>query len=291
MAESMQSVVRDVPLFLKSGISVYSDAARAAKALARLAERAQFRTRRRGVLRDETAWRKRGKVKRANALDVIKKALREGRTTLSEHESKACLRAYGIPVTREREVHDRRTFRDALAKIGFPCVIKASGPAVSHKTEQGLVHLDIRTRQEAVNAFKEIKKKAGAKESSVLIQEMVHGARELMIGLFRDAQFGPCVTFGLGGIFTEALKDISLRVAPITRQDALEMIEEAKARQLLGAFRGMPAADMDKLVEILVRVGDVGIEQPRIKEVDINPLIVAGTRPVAVDALIVLQSQ
>lgn len=288
MAESMQSVVQDVPLFLRSGISVYSDAARSAKALARLVERAQFRARRRGALRS-MAGRKNEKAKRARNLDVITKALQEGRITLSEHESKACLRAYGIPVTREREVHDGRAFRETLAKIGFPCVIKASGPAVSHKTEQGLVHLDIRTRQEAINAFTQIKKRAGGNSGSILVQEMVHGVRELMIGLTRDAQFGPCVTFGLGGIFTEVLKDISLRVAPITKQDALEMIEEVRGGHLLGAYRGMPAADISTLVEILVRVGEMGMEQPRIKEIDINPIIVSGTKPVAVDALVVLE--
>jgi acetate---CoA ligase (ADP-forming) len=289
MAENMQSVVQDVPLFLRSGISVYSDAARAAKALARLVERAQFRARRRGALRDETVRRRSEKAKRARDLDVITKALQEGRTTLSEHESKACLRAYGIPVTKESEVRDGRTFREALARIGFPCVVKASGPAVSHKTERGLVCLDIRTKQEAINAFTQIKKRAGANSGSILVQEMVHGARELMIGLTRDAQFGPCVTFGLGGIFTEVLKDISLRVAPITKRDALEMIEEARARHLLGAYRGMPAADIDKLAEILVRVGEMGMEQAHIKEIDINPIIVSGTKPVAVDALVVLE--
>jgi acetyl-CoA synthetase (ADP-forming) len=118
---------------------------------------------------------------------------------------------------------------------------------------------------------------------------MVQGVRELMIGLTRDAQFGPCVTFGLGGIFTEILKDISLRVAPITKQDALEMIEEVRGGHLLGAYRGMPAADISTLVEILVRVGEMGMEQPRIKEIDINPIIVSGTKPVAVDALVVLE--
>lgn len=288
MAESMQSVVQNVPLFLKSGISVYSDAARAAKALARLVEYAQFRARRRRVQSDGS--RKAGKVGRPKDLDVIKKALQEGRTTLSEHESKECLRAYGIPVTKEREVHNGRAFREALAKIGFPCVIKASGSALTHKTEKGLVHLDIRTRQEAMNAFAQIEKRAGAKDGAILVQEMVHGTRELMVGLTRDAQFGPCVTFGLGGVFTEVLKDVSLRVAPITKQDALEMIEEARARHLLGPYRGMPAADVDALVEILMAVGVMGLEQPRIKEIDINPIIISGAKPKAVDALIVLES-
>jgi acetate---CoA ligase (ADP-forming) len=288
MAESMQSVVQNAPLFLRSGISVYSDAARAAKALERLAEYAQFRARRR--TQRGQASRKTEKRTRARDLEVIGKVLQEGRTTLSEHESKACLRVYGIPVTREKEVDDVRAFREAVAKIGFPCVIKASGPAVSHKTEQGLVHVDIRSRQEAMNAFTHIKKRAGAKGSSILVQEMVRGARELMVGLTRDAQFGPCVTFGLGGVFTEVLKDVSLRVAPITKQDALEMIEEVRARHLLGAYRGMPAVDVNTLIEIIVRVGEMGIEQPHIKEIDINPLIISGTKPVAVDALIVLGS-
>jgi acetate---CoA ligase (ADP-forming) subunit beta len=219
---------------------------------------------------------------------VIDSAVREGRTVLSEHESKEVLRAYSIPVTKEREVHDQKGFKEALAEIGFPLAIKASGPGLSHKTERGLVHVDIRSQREAMAAFKAIRSEAKAEAAGVLVQEMIRGKRELMAGLVRDAQFGPCVTFGLGGIFTEVIRDISFRVAPVDRVDVLDMISELKAAKLLEAYRGMPAADVDQLIHLVMQVGTIGLEQPRIKEIDINPIILAGSRPVAVDALIVL---
>ena len=221
-------------------------------------------------------------------MDVIETALREGRIVLSEHESKEVLRAYGITVTREREVHDEQEFREALSEIGFPLVIKACGPNVSHKTEQGLVHVDIRTQQEAMTAFKELMREVKEGRVSVLVQEKIKGSRELMVGLTRDAQFGPCVMFGLGGIFTEILRDIAFRVAPIEKSEALDMMEEIRARKILEAFRGMPAADIDRLADILIKVGTIGLDRGVIKEIDINPIILSEGRPVAVDALMVL---
>ena len=153
------------------------------------------------------------------------------------------MRAYAIPITREKEIFDERGLGEALARIGFPLVIKAGGPTVSHKTEQGLVHTDIRNEHEAVTAFRSIMTEVNKDGLSVLVQEMIKGSRELVVGLTRDAQFGPCVMFGLGGIFTEILQDIAFRVAPIEKAEALEMIGEIKAKKILEAFRGMPAAD------------------------------------------------
>ena len=221
-------------------------------------------------------------------MDVIETALHEGRRVLSEHESKEVLRAYGITVTREREVHDEREFREALVEIGFPLVVKACGPKLSHKTERGLVYVDIRTQQEAMAAFKNLMREVKEDRVSVLVQEKIKGNRELMVGLTRDAQFGPCVMFGLGGIFTEILRDIAFRVAPIEKSEALEMMGEIKARKILEAFRGMLAADINQLADIVIKVGTIGLDHAIIKEIDINPIILSGSRPVAVDALIVL---
>ena len=126
--------------------------------------------------------------------------------------------------------------------------------------------------------------------NTILVQEMVKGQRELVVGLNRDPQFGPCVMFGLGGIFTEILKDIAFRIAPLEKRDALEMMQEIKARKILEPVRGMPAADLDKLSDILIKVGTIGLEQEAVKEIDINPVILSGSNPVAVDALVVLKS-
>lgn len=218
----------------------------------------------------------------------IEKALKEGRGVLSEHESKELLRAYKIPVTREIVVRTHEELLEATTEIGYPLVIKGCSPELTHKTEQGLVKVDLRNDEEAHAAFQELISNMLDQQKAVLVQEMVKGSRELMVGMTRDPQFGPCVMFGLGGIFTEILKDVSFRVAPIDRRDAQEMMQEIKAHKILGAVRGMPAADLEALSEILITVGEIGLENDVIKEIDINPLILSGRRPVAVDALVVL---
>jgi len=122
--------------------------------------------------------------------------------------------------------------------------------------------------------------------NAVLVQEMIRCKRELAMGLTRDPQFGPCVMFGLGGIFTEILKDVSFRVAPLAKQDALAMMQEIRGRKILGAIRGMAAVDLDLLAEILATIGRIGLENDRIKEIDVNPLMISNGKPVAVDALV-----
>ncbi len=221
-------------------------------------------------------------------MDIIDKAIKEGRNALSEHESKELLRRYDIPVTREIETGDEKEILTAAKEIGYPLVMKACAPDLSHKTERGLVRVDIRNDEEAVSAFREMMAEVKDDGATVLVQEMVRGSRELVVGLTRDSQFGPCVMFGLGGIFTEILKDVSFRVAPIEKRDALEMMQEIKARKILGAIRGMPAADLDRLADILIKIGNIGLEEESIQEIDINPLILSNSQPIAVDALDVL---
>jgi len=221
---------------------------------------------------------------------ILEKALREGRKTLSEYESKDFLKSYGIPVTREILVHSREECVKAAHAIGYPLVLKGCSPSLSHKTEKGLVRVDVRSEQEAVLAFDELATRMERNGKAILVQEMIRGTRELVAGMTRDPQFGPCVMFGLGGIYTEILKDIAFRVAPLEKQDAMDMTQEIKAHKILGAVRGMPAADLDLLCDILMKVGVIGMENELIQEIDINPLILSGSKPVAVDALVVLNS-
>ena len=221
-------------------------------------------------------------------LKILEKALKEGRGVLSEHESKELLRVYQIPVAREIIVNKESELIKATNDIGYPLVMKGCAPDLTHKTEQGLVKVDLRNDDEARGAFQEIMGSMESQQKAVLVQELVRGSRELMVGMTRDAQFGPCVMFGLGGIFTEILKDISFRVAPIEKRDAREMMQEIKGYKILENVRGMPAADLEALSEILIRVGDMGLENDAIREIDVNPLILSGSKPVAVDALVVL---
>lgn len=223
-------------------------------------------------------------------MEIIEKALKENRTTLTEYESKQVLASYDLPVTREVLASSAEELLAAAKQIGYPLVIKGNAANMAHKTESGLIRVDVRNEQEATTAFEEIKNAMnGAGDGSVLVQEMIRGKRELVVGLIRDPQFGPCVMFGLGGIFTEVLKDTVFRVAPLAKQDALDMMQEIRASKILEEIRGMAAVDKDLLADILMAVGKIGMEHDRIKEIDINPLIISDGKPVAVDALVVLQ--
>jgi acyl-CoA synthetase (NDP forming) len=221
-------------------------------------------------------------------MEIIAKALEEGRNTLSEYESKQVLSAYGIPVTREVLVSDIQGLVSAATEIGYPLVLKGCSSDIAHKTEKGLIKVDVRNEEEAKSGFEEITGHMGT-GAAVLVQEMIKGQRELVIGLTRDPQFGPCVMFGLGGIFTEILKDISFRVAPLEKRDALEMMHDIKGHKILEAVRGMEAADLDMFSDILIKMGQIGLDNDAVKEIDINPVIISGSRPVAVDALVVLE--
>jgi len=159
-----------------------------------------------------------------------------------------------------------------------------------HKTEKKLIGIDIRNEEEALTAFKKISSRMNGTENTIIVQEMVKGKQELVVGLINDPHFGPCVMFGLGGIFAEILKDVSFRVAPLDPCDALEMINEIKGSKILSGIRGMEAVDMNILTDILITIGRIGMENENIKEIDINPLIISGNKPVAVDALVVLKA-
>jgi acetate---CoA ligase (ADP-forming) subunit beta len=222
-------------------------------------------------------------------MGIIEQALSENRTTLSEYESKKLLATYGISVSREVLVENRAALIPALKQIGYPMVLKGCSPQISHKTEQGVVRLDVRSEEEALITYDEISSLMGKNGAGVLVQEMVKGQRELMAGLTRDPQFGPCVMFGLGGIFTEILKDVSFRLAPLEEKDALDMMEEIKGHKILDAIRGMEKVNRRTLAEILIALGAIGVENEHIKEIDVNPLIIRKGEPVAVDALILLE--
>jgi len=220
---------------------------------------------------------------------IIDKAVNKGRKTLSEYEAKQVLAAYDIPVTKEILIKDKDHLEKTIKRIGFPLVMKGCSADIAHKTEKGLIHVDIRTTMEAKKAFREIMTGMEGFEGGILIQEMIKGRRELVMGLTRDPQFGPCVMFGLGGIFTEILKDISFRRAPLEVRDAHEMMQEIKGHKILDAVRGMEASDKKCLTEMLINIGRIGLDILEVSEIDLNPVIISGSRPVVVDALIILK--
>jgi acetyl-CoA synthetase (ADP-forming) len=221
--------------------------------------------------------------------EILQRAIDKKQKALSEYDSKRVIASAGVAITRESLATSRDEAVKLAGEIGFPVVLKGSSSTVTHKTEMGMVKLGLGSSSDVEGAYDEIMA-AGAELDGVLVQEMVKGDREFVIGLTRDPQFGPCVMFGLGGIFTEVLNDVSFRVAPITEIDAMEMIEEIKTKKLLDEFRGSPAVDRKALVRALVGIGNLGNEYDQIAEIDINPVIISGDQPIAVDALVVLDN-
>ncbi len=221
-------------------------------------------------------------------MKIIEDALKNGAKTLSEAASKQLLAEYGIPVTKEQVVTTEDEAVATASEIGYPVVLKGSGEELSHKTELNLIELDLKDEESVRKAFQKLttSKKATVKE--VLVQQMVKGDREFVVGLTRDAQFGPCVMFGLGGIFTEILEDVAFRITPLARREAMDMMGDIRGKKILGTFRGKPEVDREILADILLSVGKIGEEHENIKEIDINPLKLINGKPVAVDALVVL---
>lgn len=227
-------------------------------------------------------------------MKTIEEAMKRGEKSLNEFDAKRVLEAYSIPVTREKVAHSCEKAKEFASEIGYPVVLKGCSSTMTHKTEMNLVILNVQDGVALEDAYQKIEKRGGLELDGVLVQEMISGQREFVAGLIRDPQFGPCVMFGLGGIFTEALKDVTFRVAPLTQWDALEMMEEIRSKKLLGPFRGKPAVDRELFADVLVNLGRIGIECDEIAEIDINPLIIRenghqNATPVAVDALIVLK--
>ncbi|MCU0579910.1 MAG: acetate--CoA ligase family protein [Desulfobacterota bacterium] len=220
-------------------------------------------------------------------MNWIEQAQARGSASLTEFESKQVLSRYGIPVTREREVFTPEAALQAAEEIGYPVALKGAGAGLLHKTDAGLVHLNLNDAEEVGQAYGAVTGDPAV--SGVLVQEMISGQRELVAGLTRDPQFGPCAMFGLGGIFTEILQDVVFRVAPLSRWDARQMMEDLRGREILGGLRGMPPVDREALADILIALGRIGLENVAVREIDVNPLIIQRDgRPVAVDALIVL---
>ncbi|HGY11818.1 MAG TPA: CoA-binding protein, partial [Desulfobacterales bacterium] len=182
---------------------------------------------------------------------LIKKVLKSSNKALSESESKLFLKEYGIPVINEKVAINKDEALKASEETGFPVVLKGLGAKLLHKTELGLVHLNLTDSQAVENAAISISEKAGDKLEGFLVQPQLEGKREFVAGLFQDDQFGPVVMFGTGGVFAEALSDVTFRIAPLTKTDAKQMLDEIKAHSLLGKFRGENAADRDRLIDTL----------------------------------------
>jgi len=214
-------------------------------------------------------------------------------TTLGEHETKKLLAKYGIPVTKESIAESADEALAIALEIGTPVAMKISSPDISHKSDVGGVVLNVR-REDVRTTYKklisDIKKAVpGVKIDGVLVQQMADPGHEVIVGLKKDTQFGHALMFGLGGIFVEIYRDVSFRVIPIGRKEALGMISEIKGYPILRGIRGKIPADIDSIADVLVSVSDMA-EKENIIELDINPLIVNDKGAIAVDARAMVES-
>jgi acetyl-CoA synthetase (ADP-forming) len=217
--------------------------------------------------------------------------------TMSEADSKSFLAEHGVRFAPERLVTTAEDAAAAAQEIGLPVAVKLCGEHIAHKTERGLVRLGLSDPDTVANSAQELLDAALPEDEAtgVLVAPMISGSRELIAGISTDEQFGPTILLGIGGVMTEALADVAVRLVPITEVDAQEMIEQLRTQALLGAFRGEPALDRDELVALLLSLSDVAGAQvgttsdgepEHVVSVDLNPLIISGTTPIAVDALV-----
>ncbi len=212
--------------------------------------------------------------------------------TLSERASKELLMSFGVPIAAEQFVDDPAAAVAAAEAIGYPVVLKLNGDAIAHKTERGLVRLDVSNAAAveiaAAALLDAVRPEDG--DVNVLVAPMVKGNREFIVGALRDPQFGPTVMLGVGGVFAEAIADVVFRPAPLDAVTAGEMIDDLATAKLLGAFRGEAEVDRDALAAALIGIGRVIAERDDIASIDVNPFIVtADGSPVAVDALVELR--
>ena len=222
---------------------------------------------------------------RENSGDATPDATR----TLSEVDSMAWVGRYGIALARHEAVADGEAAVAAAERLGFPVVLKLCGDALAHKSERALVHVGLGDAHAVRAAAEDLLGRARPEDGAVvlLVAERVEGRRELLAGMLRDPQFGPCVMLGLGGTLAEAFQDVAFATAPLTPADAKRLLLSLRSHKLFSEpFRGEPAVDFDALAQILVGLGQLATEHPEVRSVDLNPLILRGAQPVAVDALV-----
>ncbi|HEU5359902.1 MAG TPA: acetate--CoA ligase family protein [Candidatus Deferrimicrobiaceae bacterium] len=218
-------------------------------------------------------------IRREEAASAIRAALAAGRKTLGEEESRGILSAYGFLFPRHVLARTSAEAVRAFGEMGRSVAMKIVSPDILHKTDVGGVRLNLSDADAVAQAFVEITSSARRMVSSawiegVSVQEMVTGGRELIIGMNRDPQFGPLLMFGLGGIYVEVLKDVSFRVAPLSRPEAVEMVREIRSYPLLASFRGSAPADEGGIVDALLRISRLSLDFPEIQELDVNPIMV-----------------
>ena len=227
-----------------------------------------------------------------NVAEILKKKIDAGQNVLTEFESKELFQEIGIPVPAQKLTVSKEETISAAEQIGFPVVLKLMAEDVVHKSDTGAVKLNIKNKEEIEQAYDELMKIEAKSEKKISVQKMAdEPITELIIGMTTDPQFGPALMFGIGGILVELLEDVSFRIAPITEFDAKEMIREIKGFPILDGYRGKPKADIDAIVDTLMKISDLVTKNEEIHEMDLNPVFIYEKGIVCVDARIILKKQ
>jgi len=226
--------------------------------------------------------------------EIIGLARKNGRTSLTEVESKQIISEAGIEVVETKLAETKKEAISIAKEMGFPVVLKIVSPEIIHKSDSGGVKLSLRNAAEVGRAYSEImasikQKEPKAKIQGVSVQKMSRPGVEVIMGMSKDAQFGPVLMFGLGGVFVEVLKDVSFRIVPIVRRDAKQMIEEIKGYPVLQGYRGQEPANITALEDTLLKLSSFIEETPEIKELDLNPIFAYPDGAVAVDARVIVE--
>jgi acyl-CoA synthetase (NDP forming) len=224
---------------------------------------------------------------------IIEQARQQGRTLLTETESKRLLQELGIATTLGHLVTSEEEAIQQAESLGFPVVLKVSSPDIIHKSDVGGVHLQLQNAADVRQAFQAIQESVAAKAPAahvegIAVQPMARPGVEVIIGMSQDPTFGPVLMFGLGGVLVEILKDVAFRIVPLSPCDAAEMIRDIKGLPLLQGYRGVPAVDLDALQQVLLQLSDFVVRTPDIKEIDLNPIYAYPDGVLAVDARIIL---
>ncbi len=227
------------------------------------------------------------------AREIISNAKRAGLTNIPQDDALRILSTYGLPVIKTETASSKAEALEAAKRIGYPVAMKIVSPDVVHKIDVGGVKLDLSSDQDVSEAFDEILKNVNARVpdariEGVILQEYVTGGTETIIGIHRDPKFGPLLMFGLGGIYVEAYRDVSFRLAPIRELSADNMINQIRGSKILQGFRGQPPADTKSIAECIERLSQLSIELPDIAELDVNPLVAFANGCRALDARIIV---
>jgi acyl-CoA synthetase (NDP forming) len=283
--------IKSLEILRAGGVPVFESSERAARCLSALIQFGIKQEKWRSAIAPQMRTGERPAVKA-----ILRKAQEEKRPNLLETQSRQLLAEYGVPLPEALLARSSEEAVEAAVELGYPVAMKVVSLDIIHKSEAGGVRLHVKDQKELARAFEEIMANACRVTTKdrvlgALVSPMAPSGQECILGMVQDHQFGPVVMFGLGGIFVEVLKDVAFRVCPLTEEDIDEMIQETKGFKILTGTRGQKPKDIQALKDLLARLSEIAMENPRIEEIDLNPVISHEKGVSIVDSRIILADE